>query len=87
MKRPILSEEERRLLELRKERKSRMPEFIRYESWRDVRVKENWRRPRNCFKPWQGSYPNRLVGFGLRSPKFTIFKGSFNRCFGCASSL
>jgi len=45
-KKPKLSEEEKRLLELRKYMKSRKPDFIRQESWRYVRVKESWRRPR-----------------------------------------
>jgi large subunit ribosomal protein L32e len=45
-KKPILSEEEVRLLKVRAEKKKREPEFVRQESWRYVRIKPNWRRPR-----------------------------------------
>ena len=34
------------LVELRKRIKARKPEFVRQESWRYVRVKESWRKPR-----------------------------------------
>lgn len=56
-----------RLLELRRRLKSKKPDFVRYESWRYVRVKENWRRPRGIdskvrqkLKGW-GKMPN--VGY------------------------
>ena len=71
MKKPTLSEEERRLLELRRERKSRMPEFIRYESWRYVRVKENWRRPRgidNKVRLKKKGYPS-MPDVGWKTPE------------------
>lgn len=46
-RKPRLTEEEKRLLEYKyKVLKPRMPDFIRQESWRYVRIKENWRRPR-----------------------------------------
>jgi len=46
VKKPKLTEEEKRLLKIRKERKKREPDFVRQESWRYIRIKENWRRPR-----------------------------------------
>ncbi|MFQ5711694.1 MAG: 50S ribosomal protein L32e [Candidatus Geothermarchaeales archaeon] len=45
-KKPELTEEEARLLEVRREKKRKKPDFIRQESWRYVRIKERWRRPR-----------------------------------------
>ena len=45
-RKPELSELETKMLELRKVMKKREPDFIRQESWRYVRVKESWRRPR-----------------------------------------
>jgi len=45
-RKPKLTEEEKRLLEIKKKRKKSKPKFIRQESWRYVRIKENWRRPR-----------------------------------------
>jgi len=45
-RKPVLTDEERRLLKLRKHMKDKEPDFIRQESWRYIRVKENWRRPR-----------------------------------------
>lgn len=43
---PKLSGEIARLLKVRARLKARNPRFVRCESWRLVRVKENWRRPR-----------------------------------------
>ena len=40
------SEEVKRALAIRKKLKRKKPDFVRQESWRYVRVKENWRRPR-----------------------------------------
>lgn len=70
-KKPLLSEEEQRLLELRKYMKRKEPEFIRQESWRYVRVKENWRRPRGIDSKMRlkkkGKPP--LPNIGYRVPK------------------
>lgn len=70
-KKPSLSEEEQRLLELRKYMKRKEPEFIRQESWRYVRVKENWRRPRGIDSKMRlkkkGKPP--LPNIGYRVPK------------------
>ena len=38
--------EKERLLRLREKMKRKRPDFVRQESWRYVRVKESWRRPR-----------------------------------------
>ncbi len=70
-KRPRLTEEERRLLELRNEMNRSRPEFIRQESWRYVRVKESWRRPRGIDSKMRlkkkGKPP--LVSIGYRGPR------------------
>ncbi len=70
-RKPKLSEEEYRLLKLREEMNRRRPEFIRQESWRYVRVKENWRRPRGIDSKMRlrkkGKPP--LVSIGYRNPK------------------
>ncbi len=62
---------EKRLLMLRKKLKARKPEFVRCESWRYIRVKPKWRRPRGIdnkmrekIKGWPKS-PN----VGYRAPK------------------
>lgn len=58
-------------LRLRKRVKGRKPAFVRPESWRYVRLKENWRRPRGLdhkirkkIKGWPPS-----VNVGYRGPK------------------
>jgi large subunit ribosomal protein L32e len=58
-------------LEIRKRIKSKKPEFVRQESWRYKRLKENWRRPkgidnkmRRKIKGWP-----QTVNTGYRGPK------------------
>lgn len=58
-------------LKLRKRMKKNKPKFLRPESWRYVRLKESWRRPRGldhkmrrAIKGWP---PN--VGVGYRGPR------------------
>jgi len=61
----------RRLLRLRRRIASKRPRFRRQESWRYVRIKENWRRPRGIDskmrlkkKGWPPS-----PGVGYRGPR------------------
>jgi len=64
-------EAKKRLVAKRKKEKSKKPKFVRQESWRYKRLKENWRRPkgldnkmRKKVKGWPAS-PNA----GYRGPK------------------
>ncbi|MEM0364467.1 MAG: 50S ribosomal protein L32e [Candidatus Nitrosocaldus sp.] len=59
------------LLELRRAVKARKPEFVRQESWRYKRVKENWRKPKGIdskmrlqVKGWP-----KIVKVGYRGPR------------------
>ncbi|MCD6445622.1 50S ribosomal protein L32e [Candidatus Bathyarchaeota archaeon] len=61
----------RKAVEIRKRVKGRKPEFVRQESWRYIRLKENWRRPkgldnkmRRKIKGWPVT-----VNVGYRGPK------------------
>ncbi|MGQ9478578.1 MAG: 50S ribosomal protein L32e [Thermoproteota archaeon] len=63
--------EAEKLLTARRKRKMNKPEFTRQESWRYVRIKENWRRPRGKdskmrlrIKGWP-----RVVRIGYRGTK------------------
>jgi len=58
-------------LKLRKHKKSRKPKFVRQESWKYIRLKENWRNPRGLdnkvrkrIKGWPPP-----VSSGYRGPK------------------
>lgn len=58
-------------LRIRKRLKSKEPNFVRHESWRYDRLKENWRRPRGIdnkmrrkIKGWPST-----VNVGYRGPK------------------
>ena len=58
-------------LKLRKRVKAKKPDFVRQESWRYKRLKENWRRPRGIdnkmrrkIKGWPAT-----VSVGYRGPK------------------
>mgnify|MGYP000117785271 CR=1 FL=1 len=64
-------EEKRRALQIRERLKKKKPNFVRQESWRYVRLKESWRRPkgldnkmRRKIKGWPAT-----VNTGYRSPK------------------
>ena len=58
-------------LRLRKRIKKRKPKFVRQESWKYIRLKENWRRPRgldNKVRKRIKGWPPR-VSAGYRGPK------------------
>jgi large subunit ribosomal protein L32e len=58
-------------LRLRKRLKERKPKFVRQESWKYIRLKENWRRPRgldNKVRKRIKGWPPR-VSAGYRGPK------------------
>ncbi|MHA1594654.1 MAG: 50S ribosomal protein L32e [Candidatus Baldrarchaeia archaeon] len=61
-------ETKQQLLRLRERLKRKKPDFVRYESWRYVRVKENWRRPRGIDnkvrQKWKGWGKMPTVGYG-----------------------
>ncbi|MEM1657668.1 MAG: 50S ribosomal protein L32e [Candidatus Jordarchaeales archaeon] len=62
---------EKRLLMLRKRLKMKKPDFIRCESWRYVRVKPNWRRPRgidNKMREKEKGWP-KSPNVGYRAPR------------------
>jgi len=70
-KKPALTEEEVRLLEVRREKKAKEPDFVRQESWRYVRVKPNWRRPRGIdskMRLKKKGYP-KCPNVGYRGPR------------------
>jgi large subunit ribosomal protein L32e len=59
------------LLELRSRVKANKPEFIRQESWRYKRIKENWRKPRGIDSKMRlqvKGWPS-IVKIGYRGPK------------------
>jgi len=65
------NEEAKKLIAKRRKEKEKKPDFIRQESWRYKRLKENWRRPRGLdnkmrrrIKGWPAC-PN----VGYRGPK------------------
>lgn len=62
-----------RALRLRKRMKQKKPNFVRPESWRYVRIKENWRRPRGLDHKVRLMYAGWPPGvsIGYRSPKAT----------------
>ncbi len=70
---PSLSPEEKRLLNIRKERKRKKPVFLRYLWWKFPKFKNQytWRKPKGNDNKmrlhWKG-YPD-VVSIGYRSPK------------------
>jgi large subunit ribosomal protein L32e len=61
----------KKALRLRRRLKHRKPKFVRPESWRYVRLKENWRRPRGLDHKVRLSYAGWPPGVsvGYRGPK------------------
>jgi len=60
-------------LRLRERAKKKKPKFVRQESWRYKRLKENWRRPRgldNKMRKDLKGWP-KTVNIGYRGPKIT----------------
>ncbi len=71
VRKPNLSEDERRLLTIRKVQKGKKPEFRRQESWRYKRVHSSWRRPKGIDSKMRlklGGRP-KSVEVGYSSPK------------------
>ena len=70
-RKPVLTEEEMRLLRVRAEKKKRKPDFIRQESWRYVRIKPRWRRPRGIDSKMRLKKKGKpkLPNIGYKSPE------------------
>jgi len=65
-----MSEEKQRLMKLRKRIKKKRPHFKRFESWRFVRIKDQWRKPRgidNKMRTEESGWP-KSVKVGYRGP-------------------
>lgn len=65
-----MSEEKQRLMKLRKRMNKKRPHFKRFESWRFVRIKDQWRKPRgidNKMRTEESGWP-KSVKVGYRGP-------------------
>ena len=63
--------EKRRLLKVRKRISQKRPKFSQFESWRLVRIKDHWKRPKgidNKMRTEESGWP-KSVKIGWRSPK------------------
>lgn len=72
MKKPALSEDEKKFLELKyKVIRRKLPDFVRQESWKYIRLKESWRRPRGKDSKMRLHKKSRppLPKIGYRTPK------------------
>ncbi|MGC8555854.1 MAG: 50S ribosomal protein L32e [Conexivisphaera sp.] len=62
------AEDLRRLLDIRRSSKARKPRFVRQESWRYLRIRPSWRRPRGIHSKMRegvgGHLPLVRVGYG-----------------------
>jgi len=63
-----MSDEKQRLMKLRKKISKKRPHFKRFESWRFVRIKDQWRKPRgidNKMRTEESGWPKSVkVGYG-----------------------
>jgi large subunit ribosomal protein L32e len=63
-----MSAEKQRLIRIKKKIKKKKPKFRRFESWRLVRIKNNWRKPRgidNKMRTKESGWPKSVkVGWG-----------------------
>jgi large subunit ribosomal protein L32e len=65
-----MSDEKQRLMKLRKKISKKRPHFKRFESWRFVRIKDQWRKPRgidNKMRTEEQGWP-KSVKTGYRGP-------------------
>ena len=65
-----MSEEKERLMKIRKRISKKRPHFKRFESWRFVRIKDQWRKPRgidNKMRTEESGWP-KSVKVGYRGP-------------------
>jgi large subunit ribosomal protein L32e len=65
-----MSDEKQRLMKLRKRISKKRPHFKRFESWRFVRIKDQWRKPRgidNKMRTEEQGWP-KSVKVGYRGP-------------------
>ena len=63
---------QRRLMTIKKKISQRRPKFFRFESWRHVRLREHWRKPKgidNHMRQNKRGWP-KVVNIGYRSPRF-----------------
>lgn len=71
VRQPELSEDDRRLLAVRRTQKGKKPEFRRQESWRYKRVHSSWRRPKGVDSKMRlklGGRPKSVeIGYGSPS--------------------
>lgn len=67
---PVLDDETRRLIQIRKQRKSKKPKFRRQEWFRYKRLGEKWRRPKGIHSKMRRKFKYRppVVSVGYRSP-------------------
>jgi large subunit ribosomal protein L32e len=63
----------KKTLKLKRRIRQKKPKFVRSESWRYVRIKENWRRPRGLDHKMRIKYDGwpPSVSVGYRGPKAT----------------
>jgi len=65
-----MSEEKQRLMKLRKRINKKRPHFKRFESWRFVRIKDQWRKPRgidNKMRTEESGWPDSTLPGKKRS--------------------